>query len=88
MRREQGKEEDMRADTLTIDRPLAIETEKAVPTKWNRFLERLTHLLQNHFESEWERKTGLPWKEWSTWGEGRQSDEKAQKAEHPLMYSH
>ncbi len=78
----------MRAHTLTIGRPSAIETEKAVLTKWNRFLERVTHFLQDHFESEWERKTGMPWKEWTTWGEGRQSDEKAPKTEHPFRYSH
>ncbi len=78
----------MRTNTLTIGRPLAIETQKVVPTKWNRFFEWFTHLLQDHFETEWERRTGLPWKEWSTWGEGRQSDETAQKAEHPLRYSH
>ncbi len=78
----------MRADTLTIDTPLAIDTQKTVPTTWSRFLKKLDHLLQNHFETEWERKTGMPWKEWTTWGEGRQSDEKAPKVEHPLRYSH
>ncbi len=78
----------MRADTLTIDRPLAIDTQKTVPTKWNRFLEKLNHFFQDHFESEWERKTGLPWKEWQTWGEGRELDERSPKAVHPFRYFH
>ncbi len=78
----------MRVDTLTMGRPLAIETEKVVPTKWNRFLDRLTHVLQDHFESEWERKTGIPWKEWTTWGEGKQLDEKPPEAVRPLKYFH
>ncbi len=70
----------MGTSALAIDRSLAVDTEKTVPTKWTRFLERLNLLLQNHFESEWERRTGTPWKEWHTWGEWRQLDERTPKA--------
>ena len=31
---------------------------------WKRLLEKLKGFFDNKFESDWEKKTGLPWQEW------------------------
>jgi DNA-binding NtrC family response regulator len=31
---------------------------------WKRLLEKLKGFFDSKFESDWEKKTGLPWKEW------------------------
>jgi CheY-like chemotaxis protein len=35
---------------------------------WKRLLEKLKGFFDSKFESDWEKKTGLPWKEWHKWG--------------------
>jgi CheY-like chemotaxis protein len=34
---------------------------------WKRLLEKLKEFFDSKFESEWEKKTGLPWQEWHRW---------------------
>jgi CheY-like chemotaxis protein len=34
---------------------------------WKRLLEKLKGFFDSKFESDWEKKTGLPWKEWHKW---------------------
>lgn len=33
-------------------------------TGWNRLFEKLRNFFNARFESDWERRTGLPWREW------------------------
>jgi CheY-like chemotaxis protein len=34
---------------------------------WKRLMEKLKGFFDNKFESDWEKKTGLPWQEWHKW---------------------
>jgi len=34
---------------------------------WRRLLEKLKGFFDTKFESDWEKKTGLPWREWHKW---------------------
>jgi len=34
---------------------------------WKRLLEKLKGFFDTKFESDWEKKTGLPWQEWHKW---------------------
>ncbi len=34
---------------------------------WKRLLEKLKGFFDSKFESDWEKKTGLPWQEWHKW---------------------
>ncbi len=34
---------------------------------WKRLLEKLKGFFDSKFESDWEKKTGLPWQEWHRW---------------------
>jgi len=34
---------------------------------WKRLMEKLKGLFDSKFESDWEKKTGLPWQEWHKW---------------------
>jgi CheY-like chemotaxis protein len=34
---------------------------------WKRLLEKLKGFFDTKFESDWEKKTGLEWKEWHKW---------------------
>jgi CheY-like chemotaxis protein len=36
-------------------------------SKWKRLVENIKGFLLNHFESDWEKKTGLLWHEWQRW---------------------
>jgi len=36
--------------------------------RWEHFLENLKGFFESEFESDWEEKTGLPWREWHKWG--------------------
>jgi CheY-like chemotaxis protein len=35
---------------------------------WKRLLDNLKGFFDSKFESDWEKKTGLPWREFRTWG--------------------
>ena len=55
---------------LTLNNPMEISALKKemkryqyLPRLMNRF-GRLNGFFDDHFESLWEEKTGLPWKEW------------------------
>ncbi|RPJ03954.1 MAG: response regulator [Deltaproteobacteria bacterium] len=39
-------------------------------TGWKRLMERLKGFFDVKFESEWEKKTGLPWQEWGKYPKG------------------
>jgi CheY-like chemotaxis protein len=41
-------------------------TQEFVPG-WVRLYEKLKGFFDQKFESDWEKKTGLDWKEWGTW---------------------
>ena len=34
---------------------------------WKRLLEKLKGFFDSKFESDWEKRTGLPWQEWHKW---------------------
>jgi len=34
---------------------------------WKQLLEKLKGFFDSKFESDWEKKTGLPWQEWHKW---------------------
>ena len=34
---------------------------------WKKLLEKLKGFFDSKFESDWEKKTGLPWQEWHKW---------------------
>ena len=34
---------------------------------WKRLMEKLKGFFDTKFESDWEKKTGLPWQEWHRW---------------------
>ena len=34
---------------------------------WKRLFEKLKGFFDSKFESDWEKKTGLPWQEWKKW---------------------
>jgi CheY-like chemotaxis protein len=34
---------------------------------WKRLMEKLKGFFDSKFESDWEKKTGLPWQEWHRW---------------------
>jgi CheY-like chemotaxis protein len=34
---------------------------------WKHLVEKLKGFFDNKFESDWEKKTGLPWQEWHKW---------------------
>ena len=34
---------------------------------WKHLLEKLKGFFDSKFESDWEKKTGLPWQEWHKW---------------------
>jgi len=34
---------------------------------WKRLFEKLKGFFDTKFESDWEKKTGLPWQEWHKW---------------------
>jgi len=34
---------------------------------WKKLLEKLKGFFDTKFESDWEKKTGLPWQEWHKW---------------------
>jgi CheY-like chemotaxis protein len=36
---------------------------------WKRLLEKLKGFFDSKFESDWEKKTGMPWQEWHKWWE-------------------
>ena len=35
---------------------------------WKRLMEKLKGFFDTKFESDWEKKTGLPWQEWGKYG--------------------
>jgi hypothetical protein len=34
---------------------------------WKHLYEKLKEYFDSKFESDWEKKTGLDWKEWTNW---------------------
>ncbi len=37
--------------------------------RWNSLLEKLATSFKAPFQSDWEKKTGLEWREWSRFGD-------------------
>lgn len=59
----------MRASILTSERNVVANNELGVLRVWGHLFERLREFFEEPFESDWEKKTGLAWREW-----GRRSD--------------
>jgi len=38
-------------------------------TGWKKLFEKLHHFFTDKFESDWEKKTGLQWREWGTFSD-------------------
>jgi CheY-like chemotaxis protein len=39
---------------------------------WKRLLEKLHDFFSKRFESDWEKKTGLQWREWGKYSDGKE----------------
>jgi hypothetical protein len=54
----------MKASGLTGRRVGVVKKEiKSLPL-WKSLYQRMKEFLSESFESDWEKKTGLPWSEW------------------------
>ncbi len=58
----------MRAESLGNGRLLELPMLNA-RVGWRQLSARLKAAFNGDFKSDWEKKTGMPWKEWSKWGE-------------------
>ena len=59
----------MKAPTLTNNRVLTAKDESHGFVGFRQLLKKSRTLFADSFESDWEKKTGLPWREW-----GKHSD--------------
>ena len=59
----------MKASVLTSERNVVANNELGVLRVWEHLFEKLREFFEEPFESDWEKKTGLDWREW-----GRRSD--------------
>jgi len=59
----------MKASVLTSERNVAANSELGVLTVWEHLFEKFKEFFEEPFWSDWEKKTGLDWREW-----GRRSD--------------
>jgi hypothetical protein len=56
----------MKAFVLNDKEVLPVKSEK-VQAGWNHLLKKLKGLSGEKFESDWEKQTGLPGREWHKW---------------------
>jgi hypothetical protein len=54
----------MKASSLTGRRVVVVKKEINVLPLLKLLLQRMKGFLNEPFESDWEKKTGLPWSEW------------------------
>jgi hypothetical protein len=54
----------MKASSLTGRRIVVVKKESNVLPLLKPLLQGMKGLLNESFESDWEKKTGLPWSEW------------------------
>jgi hypothetical protein len=57
----------MEASILSGKRILEESKESALRVRWKYLLEKLVGFFDAGFESDWEKKTGLEWREWHKW---------------------
>ena len=59
----------MEASVLSGKGVLEMEVRKdsTALARWKHFLENLKVFFDSEFESDWEKKTGLEWREWHKW---------------------
>ncbi len=55
----------MKASILASERNVVANTESWGLTTWRHLYEKVKEFLEEPFESDWERKTGLEWREWA-----------------------
>ncbi len=55
----------MKASILTSERNTVANIELRGLTVWRRLCEKMKEFFKEPFQSEWEKKTGLEWREWS-----------------------
>ena len=54
----------MKASVLTCERHVVANNEMAVLTVWDHLFEKFKQFFEEPFESDWEKRTGLDWREW------------------------
>ena len=59
----------MKASTLTSETNVVVNNELGVLMVWGHLFEKMKGFFEEPFESDWEKKTGLDWREW-----GKRSD--------------
>ncbi len=55
----------MKASILTSERNAVANIELRGLTAWGRLCEKVKEFFEEPFQSDWEKKTGLEWREWS-----------------------
>ncbi len=54
----------MKTSVLTSERLVVADNEMAVLTVLEYLFEKFKQFFEEPFESDWEKKTGLDWREW------------------------
>ena len=54
----------MKASILTGERNAVANTELRGLTVWRHLCEKVKEFFEESFQSDWEKKTGLEWREW------------------------
>ena len=54
----------MKASVLTSEASVVVNNELRVLTVCGHLFEKMKEFFEEPFESDWEKKTGLPWAEW------------------------
>jgi hypothetical protein len=55
----------MKASVLTDGGNLVAEEKLDLRSQWKYLFRKLEEFFSGSFESDWEKKTGLDWREWS-----------------------
>ncbi len=54
----------MKASILTGEKNVVANAEPRGLIVWRRLCEKVKEFFEEPFQSDWEKKTGLEWKEW------------------------
>ena len=54
----------MKTSILTGEVNLVVKEKLALRSQWKKLFQKLEEFFNGSFESDWEKRTGLDWKEW------------------------
>jgi len=54
----------MKTSILTGEVNLVVKEKLALRSQWKKLFQKLEEFFNGPFESDWEKRTGLDWKEW------------------------